>query len=107
MNSTPSIGATGYANTLLNARKIVTWVPAAAYLATVSGTAIYMFVNGPAIRAAVESYKAEQIDQENTQFCQKFNMPRGTDVFATCVTYLMDIRKREAERVTRDLEPGF
>jgi predicted AlkP superfamily phosphohydrolase/phosphomutase len=107
MNSTSSISATGYANTILNARKIVAWVPVAAYLAAVGGTAIYMFVNGPAIRAAVESYKAEQIDQENTQFCQKFNMPRGTDAFAACVSILTDIRKREADRVARDLAPGF
>jgi hypothetical protein len=107
MNSRASTSPTGHADTLLNTRKIVAWIPGAAYLAAVGGMAIYMFVNGPAIQAAVESNKAEQIDQENTQFCQKLGMPRGTDVFATCVSYLTDIRKREAERVTRDLEPGF
>jgi hypothetical protein len=86
---------------------MLAWISGAAYLAAVSGMAIYMIINGPAIWAAREAYNAAQIDQENTQFCQKFGMPRGTDSFATCVGYLADVRKRHAERVARELEPGF
>jgi anti-sigma-K factor RskA len=80
---------------------------AVAYVAALAGAVIYVFIhvfiNGPAIRAAIESHDAEQIDQENTVFCQNFDMARGTDAFATCASHLADIRKRHAERLARDL----
>jgi hypothetical protein len=73
----------------------------------VGAVVIYMIIYGPAIRAEAESRKVEETDQEDTLFCQKFGMPRGTDTFATCASYLADVRKRDEERVSRDLDPIF
>jgi hypothetical protein len=103
MTSNVSTGSIGYAGTHPTARKFLAWAPGVAYVGALAVVVIYMIINGPAIRAATESHKAEQIDQENTLFCEKFGMARGTDAFATCASYLADLRKRNEERVTRDL----
>jgi hypothetical protein len=109
MKSNASVSGSGSGNAVAHhaARTIVAWAPGVAYVAAVGAVVIYMFIYGPAIRAEAESRNVEEIDQENTLFCQKFGMPRGTDAFATCVSYLADIRKRDEKRVSRDLDPVF
>lgn len=107
MTSNVSVGNIGHTSGDLAARKSLGWAAGVAYVGTLAAVVIYLIINGPAIRAAIETSKAEQIDQENTVFCQKFGMARGSDAFAACASYLEDIRQRHERRVTRDLVGFF
>ena len=35
-------------------------------------------------------------------FCEKFRMPPDSDAFATCVGYLLEIRRLNAERINAE-----
>jgi len=103
MASNIATSSIGHSKDHWTARRILTWASGLVYVGALTVTGIYMLVNGPAIRAAANSYTAEQIQQENTAFCQRLGIPRGTEAFATCASVLADVRKRHEDRVTRDL----
>jgi hypothetical protein len=86
-----------------SAKKVLSWSAGAAYIGALVIVMIYVAINAPAMREATERYKAEQIDQDNTAFCQRFGMAGGTDAFAACASALGEVRKRHEERITRDL----
>lgn len=80
-----------------------------ALLAAVLGSLFWMFIsvkiNGPKMRAMIESQKAEELEQENRVFCAKFGVTFGTSTFASCADELARIRRQHEERLNRD--PGI
>ena len=43
----------------------------------VSACAVYAAANGPALWSGAQQRKAEQVQQENEMFCERFRMPPG------------------------------
>lgn len=78
------------------------WLCGAVLVATVGTGIIYSIINGSHLRAAIESQRAEEVEQENREFCGKFGMAFGTPVFAICANDLGKIRRQQAEWLIRD-----
>jgi hypothetical protein len=73
-----------------------------AFIAAVSAFAVWAIVFAPTMWRAAERLKAEQVDQENGIFCEKFRMPPGNESFATCVMYLTEVRRRQGDRIAAE-----
>jgi hypothetical protein len=73
--------------------------PGFAVIAAVAAIAVYAVFYAPGMWQAAERLRAEQIGQEDKEFCAKFLMPPGSEGFATCTNNLAEIRKRHAERL--------
>jgi hypothetical protein len=73
-----------------------------AFAAAVSAFAVWAIVFAPSMWRAAERLKAEQVDQENGIFCEKFQMPPGSEHFAACVTYLTEVRRRHGDRIAAE-----
>jgi hypothetical protein len=73
-----------------------------AFLAAVTAFAIWAIVFAPTMWRAAERLKAEQVDQEDRIFCEKFRMPPGSESFAACVTYLTEVRRRHGDRIAAE-----
>ena len=67
-----------------------------------SALAVYALIYAPEMRRTAERLKAEQIQQEDREYCEKFRMPPGSDNFAACVADLTEIRRRQHERSVAD-----
>lgn len=85
-----------------DAGNAVAWVLAALW----GLGAVYVLTNslieGPKVRALAEQARAEEIDRENRQFCQKYGAAPGTDAYRACALDLMDIRNRQAARLDKE-----
>jgi hypothetical protein len=84
------------------AKTIVSRAAAALYVAALAVAALWVIINGPALHDAAERHRADQIGQENTIYCEKFGMARGTDNFSRCAGYLDEIRRRQTDRLNAD-----
>jgi hypothetical protein len=87
--------------------RLSTWVFCAALatgFALVCWLLIYILINGPSVRAAIESQRIEEIKQDDQEHCAKLGMPPGTEAFATCGHELAGVRQRHDERIYRDLQ---
>jgi hypothetical protein len=84
------------------AKTIVSHAAAAAYVAILAFVVIWLTINAPALQQAAERHRAEQIDQENSLYCEKFGMTRGADNFDKCAGYLEEIRRRQTDRINAD-----
>jgi hypothetical protein len=73
----------------------------------VSACAVYAAANGPALWSGAQQRKAEQVQQENEMFCERFRMPPGGESFATCVGYLSEIRKLHGDRLAAEAAGVF
>ena len=67
-----------------------------------AGVVVFAVMTGPARREASERLRTEQIAAEDSIYCEKLRMPRGTDDFALCAGYLREIRDRQADRSAHD-----
>jgi len=76
--------------------------PAIAFGAALSALVIHALIYAPTMWRTAERLKAEQIADENAMFCEKFRMPPDSDAFATCVGYLLEIRRLNAERINAE-----
>jgi hypothetical protein len=65
---------------------------------------IYIVINAPGVRAAIESQRIEEINQEDREHCARLGMAPGTEAFATCRHELAVVRQRHDERIYRDLQ---
>jgi hypothetical protein len=83
-------------------RPLQPWVALFALGAAVSAFAIYAIVQAPAAWRTAERLRAEQIQEEDRTYCEKFRMPPGSETFATCVADLMEIRRRHGQRVAAE-----
>jgi hypothetical protein len=76
--------------------------PAIAFATAVSACAIYAAANGPTLWSTAQRLKAEQLQQEDLMFCERFRMPHGSESFATCVVNLTEIRRRHGDRLAAE-----
>ena len=83
----------------LSAKVISSQIPAIVFALAVSAGAIYAAANGPAVYSTGQRFRAEQIQEEDRKFCEKFQMPPDSGSFPTCVAYLSEIRRLHGERV--------
>jgi hypothetical protein len=79
-------------------RRQESWAPVIALGITVGSLALYAVFSAPAMLQAAERANADQIRQENHAHCEKFQMPPGSEGFASCVTDLTEIRRRQRDR---------
>jgi hypothetical protein len=82
-------------------------IPAIAFAVGISACAVYAAANGPVLWSGAQQRKAEQVQQENKMFCEKFGMPPSGENFATCVGYLSDIRKLHGDRLAAEAAGAF
>lgn len=83
-------------------RPLQSWVPVVALATAVCAVAIYAVLEAPATWRAAERHKAEQIQQEDRAYCDKFRMPPGSENFATCAADLNEIRRRHGDRIAAE-----
>ena len=86
----------------VTARLLKSWVPVTALATAVCAFATYGVVEAPATWRAAERFKAEQIQQEDRTYCEKFRMPPGSESFAACATDLTEIRQRHRDRIAAE-----
>ena len=73
------------------------WIPRLV-LGAAGALAIYAAVAAPEMIRNAERLRAEQIQQEDREYCTRLKMPPGTDSFAACAAELAEIRRRQHER---------
>jgi hypothetical protein len=86
----------------VGAKTIISRAVAVVYVTILAFVVVWLTINGPALRQAADRQRAEQIDQENTLYCEKFGMTRGTGNFDKCAGYLEEIRRRQTDRINAD-----
>jgi hypothetical protein len=84
------------------AKTLVARATAAVYVAILAVVVIWLTINGPALQQAADRLRAEQIDQENTLYCERLGITSGTDNFDKCAGYLQEIRRRQTDRINAD-----
>ena len=77
-------------------------IPSIVFALAVGACAIYAAANGPILYGTAQHLKAEQIQQEDRIFCEKFNMPPGSESFRICVVYLSEVRRLHGDRVAAE-----
>ena len=66
-----------------SSKSIASRAPAVVFALAVSALAVYAAANGPTLWSAAQRLKAEELQREDRMFCEKFNMPPGSEGFAT------------------------
>ena len=64
--------------------------------------AIILFHHANQVRAAAQALIAEEVAQEDRNFCGNFGIARETARHDECAKGLMEIRRRHLERVAND-----
>ena len=64
----------------------------------VSVLAVYAIVQAPTERRIAERLKAEQIQREDREHCERFRVQLGSEDFAACVADLTEIRRHQRDR---------
>ena len=82
-------------------------IPSVAFALAVSACAVYAAANGPVLWSAAQHRKAEAIQQEDRMFCEKLNMPPGSEGFPTCVVHLSEVRRLHGDRVAAEAAGMF
>ena len=82
-------------------------IPGIVFALGVSACAVFAAANGPALWRGAEQRKAEQVQQENKLYCERFRMPPGGESFATCVGLLSEIRKLQGDRLAAEAAGVF
>ena len=93
-------------------------IPGIVFALGVSACAVFAAANGPALWSGAEQgstqrssspneRKAEQVQQENKLYCERFRMPPGGESFATCVGLLSEIRKLQGDRLAAEAAGVF
>ncbi len=73
------------------------WIPRL-ILGLAAALGIYAIVVGPEMMRTAERLRAEQIQQEDREYCTGLKMPPGADGFAACAAGLAEIRRRQHDR---------
>ena len=81
--------------------------PAIVFALAVSACAVYAAANGPVLWSAGQRLKTERIQQEDRMFCEKLQMPPGSESFPTCAGYLAEVRRLHGERVAGEAAGVF
>ena len=78
------------------------WIPRIAFGVAAGTLAVYAIAAGPEVFRTAKRLEAEQIQQEDRAFCEKFQALPGSESYATCVTGLTAIRQRQRDRVVAE-----
>lgn len=73
------------------------WIPRVV-AALVAALAVYAAAAGPEAIRNAQRVTAEQIQQEDREYCTRLNMAPGTERFAACAADLAEIRRRQHNR---------
>jgi hypothetical protein len=90
-----------------NSKSFTSRIPSVVFALAVSASAVYAAANGPVLWSAAQHRKAEAIQQEDRMFCEKLNMPPGSEGFPTCVVHLSEVRRLHGERVAAEAAGMF
>ena len=82
----------------------VFWAALASGIGLICWLLVFIVINGPSVRAAIESQRIEGIKQEDQEHCTRLGMPPGTESFGACRNELAIIRQRHDERIYRNLQ---
>jgi hypothetical protein len=85
-----------------SSKSIYSRTPSVVFALAVSSCAVYAAANGPILWSTAQHIKTEQLQQEDRIFCEKFNMPPGSESFRTCVVYLSEVRRLHGDRVAAE-----
>ncbi len=77
-------------------------VPSVVFALAVSACAVYAAASGPVLWSTAQRLKTEKLQQEDRMFCERFNMPPGSESFPMCVAYLAQVRSLHGDRVAAD-----
>jgi hypothetical protein len=102
-------GISGNANSAEPPRQqsLTSRIPGIVFALGVSACAVFAAANGPVLWSGAEQRKAEQVQQENKLFCERFRMPPGGETFATCVGLLSEVRKLHGDRLAAEAAGVF
>lgn len=100
MNTETSIGNRAVARP--SSQPFSSRIPSIVFALTVGAGAVYAVGIGPVVYSTGQRLRTEQLQQEDRLFCEKFNMPPGSESFPTCVDHLSQIRRLHAERVAAE-----
>jgi hypothetical protein len=81
--------------------------PITAFGSAVIVFAVWAIFLAPNMWRAAERLKVEQINQEDKILCEKFQMPVGSERFATCVADLIEVRRRHGDRIAAEAAGMF
>jgi hypothetical protein len=73
------------------------WIPRIV-AGLVAALAVYAAAAGPEAMRNADRVRAEQIQQEDHEYCTRLKMPPGTERFAACAADLAEIRRRQHDR---------
>jgi hypothetical protein len=73
------------------------WIPRVV-TGLVAAVAIYAAAAGPEAMRNAARVSAEQIQQEDREYCTRLGMAPGTERFAACAADLAEIRRRQHDR---------
>ncbi len=96
--SSPHIGTVADTTTSADS----SWIPLMLIATLVSALTLHAVLYGPEIRKRAERLHAEEIDRENRALCERLRMPYGSERFGTCADLLSEVRRLEAERISRE-----
>jgi hypothetical protein len=85
-------------NVTADAGRQESWGAVIAFGIAIGSLALYAVFSAPAALQAAERATAAQIQQENRTHCEKFQIPPGSERFASCVADLTEIRRRQRDR---------
>jgi hypothetical protein len=91
----------------LSSQSLSSRAPAVVFALAVSVLAVYAAANGPTLWSTTQRLKTEELQREDRMFCEKFNMPPGSEGFATCVIYLSEVRRLHGDRVAAEAAGVF
>jgi hypothetical protein len=85
-----------------SSKSISSRTPPVVFALVVSAGAIYAAANGPTLWSTAQRLKTEELQREDRMFCEKFNLPPGSESFPTCAILLSEIRRLHADRVAAE-----
>jgi hypothetical protein len=86
------------------------WGNRAAWAAAALSVPVFLYVafyTAPAARLISQQQERDAIERENIAFCVKHGMPVGTGEYALCAEDLMEIRAKQEQRTTEDMQRTF
>lgn len=80
----------------------VAWLVGILFGVVVLYSLVTVTINASAVRAASDAIVAQEIDQENDAFCQKYGMAPRSDTYQSCKLDLIEIRHKQSERWAKE-----
>jgi hypothetical protein len=94
-------------NAMTVLRQIHSWVESglwAVLVASVIYFTIHVLPHLPEIQARIESIRAAKVTAENSAYCEKWGMKKGTHEYTVCTIDLLEFRKNIEKEFADDQE---